>query len=100
MLFAFAARTAAFLVGLRAFFPSNMLLQWLRTRRGLPWGVPAMLLAVPYYLLGRWLFDLIQAGTAPQWLLLVVCACGLSALKFVLFGPWSLVLLIRSRTPS
>ena len=39
---------------LRTYMPTNILLDALRTRRGLKWGVPAMLIAAPY-LLGAWL---------------------------------------------
>ncbi|WP_228389333.1 hypothetical protein [Cumulibacter manganitolerans] len=35
---------------LRRYMPTNILLDLIRTRRGLKWGVPAMLLAVPYLL--------------------------------------------------
>lgn len=33
---------------LRRYMPTNMFLDAIRTRRGLKWGVPAMLLALPY----------------------------------------------------
>lgn len=33
---------------LHRYMPSNIVLDRLRTRRGLKWGVPAMLLAIPY----------------------------------------------------
>ena len=35
---------------LRRYMPTNIALDAIRTRRGLKWGVPAMLLAVPYLL--------------------------------------------------
>ena len=34
--------------GLLRYAPTNLLLDAIRTRRGLKWGVPAMLLALPY----------------------------------------------------
>ena len=36
---------------MRRYMPSNVLLDAIRTRRGLKWGVPAMLLAIPYLLI-------------------------------------------------
>lgn len=33
---------------LRRYMPTNIVLDAIRTRRGLPWGVPVMLLALPY----------------------------------------------------
>ena len=33
---------------LRRFMPTNILLDAIHTRRGLKWGMPTMLLAVPY----------------------------------------------------
>lgn len=33
---------------LHRYMPANIVLDRLRTRRGLKWGVPAMLLAIPY----------------------------------------------------
>jgi hypothetical protein len=35
---------------LRRYMPTNVALDAIRTRRGLKWGVPAMLLAAPYLL--------------------------------------------------
>lgn len=41
---------------MRRFMPTNIVLDKLRTRRGLKWGVPAMLLSVVYLgLLKVWL---------------------------------------------
>ncbi|HWL59639.1 MAG TPA: hypothetical protein VNQ48_02010 [Microbacteriaceae bacterium] len=34
---------------MRRYMPSNILLDLIRTRRGLKWGIPAMLLAIPYF---------------------------------------------------
>ena len=46
-LWTLSVHTRAFL---RRYMPTNILLDAIRTRRGLKWGVPAMLLAVPYLL--------------------------------------------------
>ena len=36
---------------LHRYMPSNRLLAAIRTRRGLKWGIPAMLVALPYILI-------------------------------------------------
>ena len=36
---------------LHRYMPSNRLLAGIRTRRGLKWGIPAMLVALPYILI-------------------------------------------------
>lgn len=33
---------------MRRYMPTNILLDLIRSRRGLKWGLPAMLLALPY----------------------------------------------------
>lgn len=68
----------------------------IRTRRGLKWGIPAMLLAAPYLLATNYCLTLIEDG-GPGWLNLVVLLFCWSALKFVVVGPISLALLIRAR---
>ncbi len=81
---------------LRTYMPTNILLDALRTRRGVKWGVPAMLLAVPY-LLGAWLLTGWIADGGPGWLNLLVLLFIWNALKFLVFGPLSLLLLARAR---
>lgn len=84
-------------VALRRFMPSNLLLDAIHTRRGLKWGVPAMLLAVPYGLGAMLCFGLAEGG-APGWLNLVGLLCVWNALKFAVAGPATLVRLARVRT--
>jgi hypothetical protein len=76
--------------------PTNILLDALRTRRGLKWGVPAMLIAAPY-LLGAWLLTVWISDGGPGWLNLLVLLFIWNALKFVVNGPITLVVLIRAR---
>jgi hypothetical protein len=80
----------------RRYLPSNILLDAIRTRRGLKWGVPAMLLAVPYLLVAHLCVRLIANG-GPGWLHLVVLVCIWSALKMLWIGPISVGLHIRAR---
>ena len=81
---------------LRVWMPTNILLDVLRTRRGLKWGVPAMLLSVVYFTIAYWCTTLIDGG-APGWLHLIVLLCIYNAFKFLIYGPISLVRLIAAR---
>lgn len=81
---------------LRRWMPTNVLLDLIRTRRGLKWGVPAMLLAVPYAAAAN-VCILLLADGGPGWLNLLVALSLWNTLKFVIMGPVSLVLLTRVR---
>lgn len=81
---------------LRRYMPTNVALDAIRTRRGLKWGVPAMLLAVPYLLAASICTSLIADG-GPGWLNLLVFLFIWNALKSLIMGPVSLVLLFRVR---
>lgn len=81
---------------MRRFMPSNVLLERIRRRRGLKWGVLAMLLAVPYLAVAVWCSGAIDHG-APGWLNLVIIVCLWNMMKFLVMGPVSLVLLLRAR---
>lgn len=81
---------------LRRYMPTNILLDAIRTRRGLKWGVLAMLLAVPYLYVASFLTVLIEDG-APGWLHVLVVLCIWNAMKFAIMGPVSIVLLVRAR---
>lgn len=83
---------------LRRYMPANILLDAIRTRRGLKWGVPAMLLAIPYLYVASLLTVLIDGG-APGWLHVLVVLCIWNAMKFAFMGPISVVLLLRARAP-
>lgn len=76
--------------------PTNIALDAIRTRRGLRWGIPAMLLAVPYFLAAYYCLTLIE-DSGPGWLNLLVLLFCWNALKFLIMGPISAVLLIRAR---
>lgn len=81
---------------LRRYMPTNILLDLIRTRRCLKWGIPAMLLAVPYLLLASICANLVADG-GPGWLNLLVLLFVWNALKFIVMGPVSLALLVRVR---
>ncbi len=77
-------------------FPTNRVRDAVYTRRGLKWGVPAMLLAAPYIAAAKLLTDHIEQG-GPGWLHLVVLLCAWNALKMLWLGPMSLIALARVR---
>lgn len=79
---------------LRRYMPSNIALDVIRTRRGLKWGIPAMLLALPYLYAASAVTVLIADGW-PGWLHLVTLVLVWSAMKFIIMGPISLLLLVR-----
>lgn len=92
LLWALSVRIRYFL---RRYMPTNVLLDLIRTRRGLKWGIPAMLLAVPYLLAASICVNLI-ADDGPGWLNLLVLLLCWNALKFIAIGPVSLFLLVRT----
>ncbi|GAA2965872.1 sulfate permease [Microbacterium schleiferi] len=92
-LWTLSVHTRAFL---RRYMLTNILLDAIRTRRGLKWGVPAMLLAVPYLLAASTFTTLIADG-GPGWLNLLVLLCLWNTMKFIIMGPVSLILLARIR---
>ena len=82
--------------GVLRYAPTNLLLNAIRTRRGLKWGVPAMLLAVPYFYAAAICTTIIN-DSGPRWLYLPVLIFVWDAFKFLWIGPVSLVLLVATR---
>ncbi|WP_028279044.1 hypothetical protein [Arthrobacter sp. H5] len=93
LLWALSVRTRYFL---RRYMPTNILLDAIRTRRGLKWGIPAMLLAAPYLMAASCCSNLASDG-GPGWLNLLVLLFVWNAMKFIVMGPISLALLMRVR---
>ena len=81
---------------LHRYMPTTIVLGRLRARRGLEWGVPAMLLPIPYLAVANILTILIDRG-APGWFHLLVLVYIWNAFKFLVMGPVSVVLLVRAR---
>lgn len=88
-----SVRTRLFL---RTWMPTNILLDAIRTRRGLRWGIPAMLLAVPYLLIANLCVHALAEG-GPGWLHLVVLWSIWNSFKMFWIGPISVILLVRAR---
>ncbi|MGX5695109.1 sulfate permease [Agromyces soli] len=91
IVFAMTVRTATFL---HRFMPTSILLDAVHTRRGLKWGVPAMLLAVPYLLAAVASTGLTERG---GWYSLLALLCVWNAYKFLVAGPVTFVRLLRVR---
>ncbi|GAB3033967.1 hypothetical protein GCM10027052_09350 [Parafrigoribacterium mesophilum] len=92
-LWAASVRTRYFL---RRYMPTNVLLDLIHTRRGLKWGVPAMLVAAPYLLAAAICAQAVMDG-GPGWLDLFVILFTWNGLKFLFSGPSSTTCLIRAR---
>jgi hypothetical protein len=88
--------TARIHYALRRFMPTNILLDAIHTRRGLKWGMPAMLLAVPYALVTVLCAGLVEAG-GSGWLNVLALLCAWNALKILVAGPVTLMRLLRVR---
>ncbi len=79
---------------LRRYMPTNILLDAIRTPRGLKWGVPAMLLAIPYFWIAAILVQVINDG-GLAWLNVLILLSIWNGLKMLWIGPLSLMLLAR-----
>ena len=78
---------------LRAYAPTNIALDYFRSRRGLKWALPASLVLTPaYWGTGYAVTTLIENG-GPGWLNLLAALCAWNGIKFALLGVWSPVLL-------
>ena len=82
--------------GVLRYAPTNLLLNAIRTRRGLKWSVPAMLLAGVYFYAAAICTTIINDG-GPGWLYLLVLVFVWNAFKFLWIGPVSLIQLISVR---
>lgn len=72
------------------------LLARIRQRNCLKWGVPAMFIAVPYFLIAATCTQIIENGGSRA-LYLVVLWCFIVGGAFVLMGPISILLLATAR---
>ena len=93
MIWVLSARIRHFL---RRYMPTNILLAALRTRRGLRWGVPAMLIAIPYLVAAVGCAALLERG-GGGWLNILVLLFVWNALKFLIAGPVCLARLVHVR---
>ena len=92
-IFAGVARTYYFLA---RFAPGPRLISRIRRRDGLKWGIPAMLVAVPYFLIAN-LFKILLEDGGSAWLSLPLLWCLIMGMAFLALGPTSLMLLAKAR---
>lgn len=71
---------------LQRFGPSNIIVRKVRTRRGMKYGLLAMLLAVPYLLIAATYTGLIDQGWSG-WLYVIAAICIWDAFKMLALGP-------------
>ena len=79
---------------LRTYAPANILVDRLRTRRGLKWAFPVALMLVPTYLFAAAITTTDIADGGPGWLNLVVLLFIWNAMKCAVMGvltPWLLL---------
>lgn len=81
---------------LRRYMPTNILLDRIRQRDGLKWGIPAMLIGIAYFYAAAICTTLIDRG-GPTWLTVLLLLFIWNGLKFAWIGPVSLITLIRVR---
>ncbi len=81
---------------LRVYAPTNIALDFFRSRRGLKWALPAsLMLTAAYWGAGHAVTTLIENG-GPGWLNLLAALCGWNGLKFAMLGIWSPILLTKA----
>ena len=80
----------------RSFMPSNIAITGLRTRSGLKWAAPAMLLSVPYLFAASYVTTLVDGG-ASKWFYVIFLLCIWNASNFVANGIVCMGLLVRVR---
>jgi hypothetical protein len=88
--------TARAYYSLRRFMPTNILLDGIHTRQGLKWGVPAMMIAVPYAVATVLCAGLVESG-GSGWLNLLAILFAWNALKILIAGPVTLMRLFQVR---
>jgi hypothetical protein len=88
---AVSVRTAMFA---RRFMPTSRVMDALHTRRGLKWGMPATLLAVPYGLAAIAFAGMADAG---GWFSVLALMCVWNACKFLVAGPATAIRLLHVR---
>lgn len=80
-----------------SYAPTNLLIAATRTRRSLRWGIPAMLVAVPYGFVASWCITTIDSG-GSGWLNLLVLLATWNMLKLIVNGPITALLLFHTWT--
>lgn len=82
---------------LARYLPSlRLIMRIIHRRDSHKWGVPAMLLAAPYFFVANIFKELIEGGGEP-WLSIPMLWCLVMGLVFLAMGPASLIILAKAR---
>lgn len=97
-MFALSIHLAAAIRGYLAFYmPTNRMIDWLRSPRGLKWAIPVALVATPSYLMAMSVCSTIVGRGGTAYLNVLVLLFAWNALKFAVMGAVSLpMMLFRS----
>lgn len=80
---------SAVAIHLRAHAPTNIAIDYLRSRRGLKWAIPAAGLLTPaYWGAGHAVTTLIENG-GPGWLNVLAALLAWNGIKFAMLGLWT-----------
>jgi hypothetical protein len=92
---ALSIHLAAAIRGYLAFYmPTNRMIDWLRSPRGLTWAVPVALVATPAYLFAMSVCATVVDRGGPGYLNVLVLLFAWNALKFAAMGAVSLTTLL------
>lgn len=92
---ALSIHLAAAIRGYLAFYmPTNRMIDWLRSPRGLKWALPVALVAVPIYLMAMSVCSTIVERGGAAYLNVLVLLFAWNALKFAVMGSVSLPMLL------
>lgn len=82
---------------LARYLPSlRFIMRIIHRRDSHKWGVPAMFIAAPYFLVANIFKGLIQGGGEP-WLSIPMLWCLVMGIVFLAMGPASLIILAKTR---
>ncbi len=82
---------------LARYLPSlRLIMRIIHRRDSHKWGVPAMLLAAPYFFVANIFKELIEGGGEP-WLSIPMLWCLVMGLVFLAMGPVGLILMLTAR---
>ena len=92
---ALSIHLAAAIRGYLAFYmPTNRVIDWLRSSRGLKWAIPVAFLATPAYLFAMSVSATVVDRGGPGYLNVLVLLFAWNALKFAVMGAVSLPTLL------
>jgi hypothetical protein len=96
IMLAICIRLAAAIHGYLAFYmPTNRVVDWLRSPSGIKWAIPVAILATPGYLFAMSVCMTIIERGGPGYLNVLVMLFAWNAMKFVMLGALSPLLLYR-----